>query len=204
MSKDKEEKGKGEEKRKDAERKDKGKKDFEGKDRGRGKPEVKKPVKVDKDLRYIVRISGRDLNGEKSILQAVRALDGVSHRYAVAVAKIFEKETGISAKERIGKIPKEKDAVLEEIITNPEKHGVPEWLLNRRKDYTSGKSTQLIMGDLKFGLRSDVKRLNEIKSYRGLRHEWGLPVRGQRTKSTHRGKGGTIGVIKKEAKEAKA
>jgi len=31
---------------------------------------------------------------------------------------------------------------------------------------------------------------------------WGLPVRGQRTKSTHRGKGGTVGVSKKDTKAA--
>ena len=41
--------------------------------------------------------------------------------------------------------------------------------------------------------------MSETKSYKGLRHTWGLTVRGQRTKSTHRGKGGVVGVLKKDA-----
>ena len=58
------------------------------------------------------------------------------------------------------------------------------------------------MGDLEFTTRKDIQRLSEIKSYRGLRHGWGLTVRGQRTRSTHRGKGPVVGVMKKEVKKA--
>ncbi|MBI1982506.1 MAG: 30S ribosomal protein S13 [Candidatus Levybacteria bacterium] len=56
-------------------------------------------------------------------------------------------------------------------------------------------------GDLKVEIASNVKRLKETGSYRGMRHAKNLPVRGQRTRSnarTKRGKRVTIGAIKKE------
>lgn len=58
-----------------------------------------------------------------------------------------------------------------------------------------------IEGDLRAQVTSDIKRLKDISSYRGLRHSKNLPVRGQRTRSnarTKRGKRVTIGAIKKE------
>jgi small subunit ribosomal protein S13 len=59
-------------------------------------------------------------------------------------------------------------------------------------------------GDLRAEIVSNVKRLREIGSYRGIRHARNLPVRGQRTRSnarTKRGKRVTIGAIKKDVAE---
>jgi small subunit ribosomal protein S13 len=58
-----------------------------------------------------------------------------------------------------------------------------------------------IEGDLRVEVQTNIKRLKEIGTYKGIRHSKGLPVRGQRTKSnarTKRGKRVTIGAIKKE------
>jgi len=58
-----------------------------------------------------------------------------------------------------------------------------------------------VEGDLRAEVLSNIKRLKEMSSYRGLRHGKNLPVRGQRTRSnarTKRGKRVTIGAIKKE------
>jgi small subunit ribosomal protein S13 len=52
-------------------------------------------------------------------------------------------------------------------------------------------SKYAIEGDLKREVTMNIKRLQEINSYRGLRHKRKLPVRGQRTKTnarTRRGK----------------
>ncbi|MFA5961723.1 MAG: 30S ribosomal protein S13 [Parcubacteria group bacterium] len=43
-----------------------------------------------------------------------------------------------------------------------------------------------IEGDLKLEVRENVKRLKEVGCYRGVRHQRGLPVRGQRTKTNNR------------------
>ena len=56
-------------------------------------------------------------------------------------------------------------------------------------------------GDLRADIASNIRRLRDIGSYRGMRHAKGLPARGQRTRSnarTKRGKRVTIGAIKKE------
>ena len=58
-----------------------------------------------------------------------------------------------------------------------------------------------VEGDLRQEIEQNIKRLEEISSYRGLRHKKGLPVRGQRTRSnarTKRGKRKTVGTIRKE------
>lgn len=56
-------------------------------------------------------------------------------------------------------------------------------------------------GDLKEEVRSNIKRLKEIGTYRGIRHIKNLPTRGQRTRSnarTKRGKRMTVGALKKQ------
>ena len=47
-------------------------------------------------------------------------------------------------------------------------------------------SGQMVEGDLRRERSQDIKRLQEIGSYRGLRHRRGLPVRGQKTKTNAR------------------
>ncbi len=64
-----------------------------------------------------------------------------------------------------------------------------------------------IEGDLRRELQSNLKRLQAINSYRGIRHRRGLPVRGQRTSTnarTRKGPRKTVGVIRnKDAKAGK-
>ncbi|PIN98686.1 MAG: 30S ribosomal protein S13 [Candidatus Diapherotrites archaeon CG10_big_fil_rev_8_21_14_0_10_31_34] len=153
------------------------------------------------ELRLIVRIANKDLNGKSKIPKALMEIKGVSHRIAKIIAKMFEKETGIKWDSKMGELPEDKDKKLEEIVLNPEKFKVPLWNLNRQKEYDTGEDKHLIMADLDFDERNIHQRMSKIKSYRGLRRGWGLTVRGQKTKSTHRGKGPAVGVQKKDAKK---
>ena len=70
---------------------------------------------------------------------------------------------------------------------------------------TNNKIT--IEGDLRREVQGNLKRLQAINSYRGVRHRRGLPVRGQRTSTnarTRKGPRKTVGVIRnKEAKTGK-
>ena len=65
----------------------------------------------------------------------------------------------------------------------------------------------IIEGDLRREVQGNLKRLQAINSYRGVRHRRGLPVRGQRTSTnarTRKGPRKTVGVIRnKEAKTGK-
>jgi small subunit ribosomal protein S13 len=69
------------------------------------------------------------------------------------------------------------------------------------KRITQVLDTYKLEGDLRSEIISNIRRLKETGSYRGIRHARNLPSRGQRTKSnarTKRGKRVTIGAIKKE------
>ncbi len=83
------------------------------------------------------------------------------------------------------------------IINDPEGHGVPRWFLNRQKDYKEGKNLQVASNILETKLREDIERLYKIRCNKGIRHKWGLKVRGQHTKTTGR-RGKTVGVERKK------
>jgi small subunit ribosomal protein S13 len=59
----------------------------------------------------------------------------------------------------------------------------------------------MVEGDLRRDIAGNLKRLQAINCYRGLRHRRGLPVRGQRTSTNSRTRKGarrTVGVIRKK------
>ena len=60
-----------------------------------------------------------------------------------------------------------------------------------------GKTGQMMSNMLDNKLREDLERLKKIRAHRGLRHYWGVRVRGQHTKTTGR-RGRTVGVSKKK------
>ena len=70
------------------------------------------------------------------------------------------------------------------IIQNPTQFKIPTWFLNRQKDIVDGKNYQILSNAVDSKLRDDLERLKKIRAHRGLRHFWGLRVRGQHTKTT--------------------
>ena len=70
-------------------------------------------------------------------------------------------------------------------MQNPAQFKIPSWFLNRQKDLVDGKNGQLVSNQIDQKLRDDLERLKKIRSHRGLRHHWGLRVRGQHTKTTY-------------------
>ncbi len=91
---------------------------------------------------------------------------------------------------------------IDEIIKSPIKFNLKSWLFNRKRDYDSGEDKHLLTSDLDFTKEFDVRRLQKIKTNRGMRHAWGLPLRGQRTKSNFRKnkKKASLGVKRKKTK----
>ena|ERR1700722_2812917 len=70
------------------------------------------------------------------------------------------------------------------IIQNPTQFKIPTWFLNRQKDIVDGKNSQILSNGVDSKLREDLERLKKIRAHRGMRHFWGLRVRGQHTKTT--------------------
>ena len=86
------------------------------------------------------------------------------------------------------------------IDPNQRVKSVSESDLSKIREYIDKNLT--VEADLSRVVSGNIKRLKEIKSYRGLRHSAGLPSRGQRTKTnarTKRGKKVTMGSGKKKA-----
>ena len=157
--------------------------------------EPKKPAKKqdekDEDFQYIVRIANTDIDGDKTLIMGIAQIKGIGRHMAVLIADA----TGIDKKIKMGKIT---DAQIEKIKKALEdiQNIAPGWMLNHRKDIDTGKDIHLISSDVELRLRDDVNLLKMIRSYRGIRHETGLSVRGQRTRANNR-KGLALGVSKK-------
>lgn len=146
----------------------------------------------DKDFNPLVRVSNVDLDGKKALFYALTKIPGVSTSFANAICQI----SGIPKDAKTGYLKEAEIKKIAGIIENPEESGVPAWLLNRRKDPQEGGNRHINGGDIKFIRTNDIRRMQKIKSYKGLRHQWGLPVRGQRTRGNFR-KGSSIGVKRK-------
>jgi small subunit ribosomal protein S13 len=71
-------------------------------------------------------------------------------------------------------------------------------MLNRRKDLLSGEDKHITSTDVLLVKLEDLNTMKKTRSYKGIRHERGHKVRGQRTKSSGR-KGLTVGVKRKSS-----
>jgi small subunit ribosomal protein S13 len=156
-----------------------------------------KQEKEEKEFSHLVRVAGKDIKGQKNLVYGLSLIRGIGPR----TARIICNASGIDWKRKIGYITEKEVEKIEREIQELEK--APSWLLNRQRDYYSGKDRQVIGADLMLCLRDDLNRLKKTRSYRGIRHEAGLPVRGQRTRSTFR-KGASVGVSRKKIRAAQA
>lgn len=160
--------------------------------------ELKKPVvKPDKDYQYIVRIGGTDLNGSKKIPYGLSKIKGIGVRIGEVICKI----ASIDKNKKVGYLTEEEADRLDKAVVDFKSQKVPSWLFNRRRDYTTGKDTHVVGSELAMSLRDDLNIMKKIRSYKGIRHELGLPVRGQRTRTSFR-TGITIGVSKQKIEAA--
>ncbi len=136
--------------------------------------------------RDIVRVADVDLDGTKPLHRALLRIKGIGTNFAVMVERVFFEESGLPEGTLLGNVPEEKISLLEDIIRNPTKHGIPAWAVNTRKDLLTGEDRHIVGVDLEVKERDILKREADMGSYRGLRRMWGLKVRGQRTKSKGR------------------
>lgn len=150
-------------------------------------------------LRQLVRIADTDLNGNKTLLFALARIKGIGIPFANALCTTAK----INPWQRTGSLSDEEIQKLEKVIKDPLNAGITNWMLNRQKDYETGKDKQIIGSELIFNVENDIKLMKKIKCYKGIRHILGQPVRGQRTRSKFRkNKGKVVGVkLSKGAKK---
>ncbi|WP_254830987.1 30S ribosomal protein S13 [Haloglomus salinum] len=152
----------------------------------------------EEDIRYFVRIGQTDLDGTKSVERSLTEMNGIGHR----AARLIAEKAGVDRRAVFGKLD---DDVIDSVVELVEGYAdeVPDWMNNHRNDYFSGETTHQIGNELEMTRRQDINRMKMIDSYKGVRHERGQKVRGQRTKSTGRTEG-TIGVNVEAIKEEQA
>ena len=119
------------------------------------------------------RIIGVDIPGNKRVEYALRYIYGVGPAKALEIIEKAEIDRNIKANDltpdQISRITK----ILQDDM--------------------------LVEGDLRRAIAADIRRLQQVNCYRGIRHRRNLPVRGQRTKTnarTRKGKKVTIGAIR--------
>ena len=108
----------------------------------------------------MVRIEGVVLPNEKRIEYGLTYLFGVGLTRAQEILK----HTGVNPDTRVKDLSHEQVGVIQKYVSQ----------------------TYKIEGELRKEITMDIKRLQEIGCYRGIRHKKSLPVRGQRTKTNAR------------------
>jgi small subunit ribosomal protein S13 len=122
----------------------------------------------------MARIAGYELNDKDRVVYSLTRLKGIG----MSLAEKIMSKAGLSLEKRVRDLtPDDISKITEAVEKFP------------------------IEGDLMRQVRANISRLQQIGSYRGIRHSRNLPARGQRTRHnarTKRGKRKTIGAFKKE------
>ncbi|HEX9435538.1 MAG TPA: 30S ribosomal protein S13 [Candidatus Limnocylindria bacterium] len=124
----------------------------------------------------MARISGVDIPREKRIDVSLRYIYGIGPTKAARVCAEAKVDGGIRTRD----------------LTEPQVAKIRE-VIDR---------TLTVEGDLRREIALNIKRLQEIGSYRGLRHRRGLPVRGQRTRTNARSRKGPRKTVAGKKKAA--
>ena len=122
---------------------------------------------------YMARIAGVDIPREKRVVISLTYVYGIG----TSTAKKIVEEANVSADTRVKDLTDDELGRIREVV-----------------------DSYKVEGDLRRDINMDIKRLQEIGSYRGMRHRRGLPVRGQHTKNnarTRKGKAVAIAGKKK-------
>lgn len=150
---------------------------------------------MSKEFQHIVRIAGTDIEGTLKLNFALANIQGIG----ISLSNIISGKANIDQDTRVGFLSESDVEKLEDIMNNPEKYGIPDWMYNRAKDIETGKDLHLIGADLDLRIKTDIEEMKNIKSWRGYRHAYGLRVRGQHTRTTGRS-GKAMGVKKKQVR----
>ena len=149
-------------------------------------------VSDDSDFKYIIRIANSDVSGEERLAYALTSIRGIGPRISNAIVQKLK----LNPNKLAGKLDDKNVVDIENAIMNLNDY-VPDWLLNRQKDYDTGEDVHPVSVELKMTHDEDLNRMKKVKSYKGIRHASGHKVRGQRTYSNGR-KGLALGVSRKK------
>ena len=130
----------------------------------------------------MARLAGVDIPRDKRVLIALTYIHGVGR----ATSEKLLKMANVNHDTRVKELSDEEVGRLRQII-----------------DRLSSDKEILVEGDLRREVAMNIKRLQEIGTYRGMRHRRGLPTRGQRTRTNGRARRGPKRAVAGRKKRGK-
>jgi small subunit ribosomal protein S13 len=143
------------------------------------------------DREILIRIFGHDIPGSKNVYAGLTRIKGVSW----SLSNVVCKKLSLDKRSKILDLDKSQTEKIEDFLSKSE---ISDFLKNRMNDFETGESKHILSNDLDMKKEFDIKRMKKIKSYKGNRHSFKLPVRGQRTRSNFRRSGIAVGVKRKK------
>jgi len=153
-----------------------------------------KPVQEKRKEDRVIRLLATDIEGKMTLYSGLTKIKGISWGMANAICNSLK----MNKNKKIGSLSEEELEKVSKFVKNP---NLPDYLLNRAKNIESGEDQHLVGSDLELRKEFDIKKLKKIKSYRGIRHNSKLPLRGQRTRSNFRRNRAKGSGIKKKVKK---
>lgn len=149
-----------------------------------------------KEMRHLVRVASSEIKGELPTKIALTKIKGVGDVMSDAVIKVLK----LDPNHTFGLLDDAEFERIEKCLNAPMEFGIPVHLMNARKNTITGIDQHLVGPELIIHKKNVLDVMKKTKSYKGMRHAYGLKVRGQRTKSTGR-KGKSMGVSRKKIKK---
>src|SRR5215469_15837247 len=130
----------------------------------------------------MARLAGVDIPNDKRVLVSLTYIHGIG----LTTSQKLLRMANVNADARVKDLPDEELGRLRQVI-----------------DRLSADKEILIEGDLRRDVAMNIKRLQEIGTYRGMRHRRGLPTRGQRTRTNGRARRGPKRAVAGRKKKGK-
>ncbi|RWW83189.1 hypothetical protein BHE74_00008311 [Ensete ventricosum] len=128
---------------------------------------------ANEDFQHILRVLNTNVDGKHKIMFALTSIKGIGRRFANIVCKkadvdmnkrfLFFLYLSNSTSSRAGELSAAELENLMTVVANPRQFKIPDWFLNRKKDYKDGRYSQVVSNALDMKLRDDLERLKKIR-----------------------------------------
>ncbi|PKA64977.1 ARF guanine-nucleotide exchange factor GNOM [Apostasia shenzhenica] len=118
-----------------------------------------KSLIANEDFQHILRVLNTNVDGKQKIMFALTSIKGIGRRFANIVCK----KADVDMNKRAGELSAAELENLMTVVANPRQFKIPDWFLNRKKDYKDGRYSQVVSNALDMKLRDDLERLKKIR-----------------------------------------
>lgn len=125
-------------------------------------------------FQHILRVQNTNIDGTRNIMFAMTAIRGIGRRFSNLICKKADIDLSKVNKsrsldrmnhsviQRAGQLDDDEIKRMETIMLNPRQYKIPDWFLNRQKDWKDGTFGQCISNGLDTKLREDLERLKKV------------------------------------------